>query len=259
MSGMHEHERDPTPETFPDWLEQIEGEYLHLTELYEKEREYGQKLAELMARVQHAVGFAIPLNPLVISAAVPNVSEAQLGEGAVVLYVDSEGNRGTRPLTLMPLETIIFTVHECTFRLKEMISERRRLMARRVRALERVNLELDKAQEVLKHSEPDSPPELERLEEAPNEFADPTLEPDDAREIMVLAESGSQSVPGTAGEGPTEIPGLRVGGPSSEPTRSPELQDDTSGLTEAVVNGFEFKGSFKDKRESPDEKGWGPE
>lgn len=275
MSGLPGHERDASPDTFPDWLAQIQREYLNLTELYEKEREYGQRLAELMANVQHEVGFPIPLNPIVLSAALPDVTEAQLGEGAVIFYVDSAGNRGTRPLTLMPLETIIFTVHECTFRLKEMISEKRRLMARRVRALERVNLELDKAQETLKYSQPDSEPELEKVGEASSEFASVNLEFGKAQEVLkyaqpVSAPEHSQPIPEPehpqsvsapelrkAVEAPKELADLRARAKElADLTGSPEKISEPA---EAPIESFQFKGSFKDKREAVDEKVWGSE
>ena len=247
LSGPSDHERGASPETFPDWLDQIQGEYLHLTDLYEKEREHSQKLAELMARVQHEFGFPIPINPIVLSAALPDVTEAQLGEGAVISYVDSAGNHGTRPLTLMPLETIIFTVHECTFRLKELVSEKRRLMARRVRALERVNLELGKAHETLKSSQPDLEPELEDVGEAPSELAGVNLELGSLQEALEYMQPVSRPELGKAGDAPRALTDL-----TEPPKKAPEP-------TETPIEGFEFKGSFKDKREAVDEQVWGSE
>ena len=247
MSEPYDQEREASPETFPDWLDQIQGEYLHLTQLYEKEREYGQKLAELMARVQHEIGFPIPLNPIVLSAALPDVIEAHLGEGAVISYVDPAGNQGTRPLTLMPLETIIFTVHECTFRLKELVAEKRRLMAMRVRALERVNLELDRATETLKYSDPDSAPELEKVEEKSSELAGVNLELERATEILDDSQPDSAPELEKVEEKPSELDAL---------SRSPEK---TSEPAEAPVPGFEFRGSFRDRRRALDAKEWGPE
>ena len=225
LSDFHEHERDSSPETFPDWLDQIEGEYLHLTELYEKEREHGQKLADLMAQVLHEVGFAIPLNPIVLSAAIPNVTEAQLEEGAVVSYVDSSGNRGTRPLTLMPLETIIFTVHECTFRLKEMVSERRRLMARRVRVLERVNFELDRAHEVLRSSEPDSEPELETVGDASGGLPDANLALDTVQETKRPSEPDSEPEPGKIEVASAGLPDANLALDTVQETKRPSEPD----------------------------------
>ena len=276
LSGLRDHERDESPETFPDWLAQIRREYLHLTELYEQEREYGHRLAELMANVQREVGFSIPLNPIVLSAALPNLREAQLGEGAVIFYVDSAGNKGTRPLTLMPLETIIFTVHECTFRLKELISEKRRLMARRVRALERVNLELDKAHETLKYSEPDSEPELEKVEEASNGLGGVNIELEKVEEasnglggVNIELEKVEEASNGLA-EVNLELDKTHEPLKYSEPSSEPELEKveeassgvaDLSGSPEetpapaaAPVGGFEYRGSFKDKRQTLEEK-----
>jgi hypothetical protein len=273
MSDGHD-EGDVSPETFPDWLAQIQSGYLQLTDLYEKERDYGAKLAELMARVQHEIGFPIPLNPIVLSAVIPNVVEAQLGEGAVVSYVDAEGNKGSRPLTLMPLETIIFTVHECTFRLKEIIAEKRRLMARRVRALERVSLELDKAADTLHNSRPDVEPELEQVDEPPEqELAVGVASP---VENTLPAEAGVPTrggLPETLGPAATEAPGAAPvpevasrSPPEPAPAVAPVpevAKAESSGTepekTPASGTGFEFKGSFKEKRHIIDDKAWGPE
>jgi len=267
MSGPNGNEQSSSPETFTDWLSQIEGDYLHLTELYEKEREYGQRLAELVARVQHEMGFPIPLNPVVLSAAIPGATEAHLGEGAVIFFVDSAGNRGQRPLTLMPLETIIFTVHESTFRLKELIAEKRRLMARRVRALERVNLELDKAQEVLRRSQPDSEPELENAGEAPVAVS-VEGEPQDETPEPVVGEASSEQLLVKVGEAPnaisvqsdspkeatTHVEGqapISMSVQSESPKEAPEP-------VQVKVEGFEYRGSFKDKRHVIKNGEWGP-
>ena len=265
MSGPNGNEESSSPETFTDWLSQIEGDYLHLTELYEKEREYGNRLAELVARVQHEMGFPIPLNPVVLSAAIPGATEAHLGEGAVISYVDSTGASGKRPLTLMPLETIIFTVHESTFRLKELISEKRRLMARRVRALERVTLELDKAQEVLKRSQPDSEPELEKVESpisVPTQSMSPdeTLEPvpGEASTGQLLEKVGEPPIAVSAGnESPQAKAHVEGQAPIAVPTQG-ESPKEAPEPVPVKVEGFEYRGSFKDKRHVIRNGEWGP-
>ncbi len=252
MSELSDDERGASPETFPDWLAQIQSEYLQLTDLYGKEREYGQKLAELISHVQHEIGFPIPLNPIVLSAALPDIIEAQLGDGAIISYVDSHGNRGTRPLTLMPLETVIFTVHECTFRLKEMIAEKRRLMARRVRALDRVNLELDKACETMRYTRPDSMPELEKVDEQQEVEGEPEVVPGagDHTEAQVVVEQPLTERVGA----PVEVAESQ---PVTEPAPPVGEEEPKNAQASHPDNGFEFKGTFKEKRHLMDEKGWG--
>ena len=184
MAAIQESSNNPTPETFPDWLSQIAGEYKHLTELYERERSYAARLAELMSLVQHEVGVPIPLNPSVLSAAFPGATEAQLAPGATITFVDSGGNRQSKPLSLMPLETIIFTVHESVFRMRQVVLEERKAMVRRVRALERVVVEMEKATESyrLRSPEAGSQQEVASGSPAPSPGAGVQLDSEDGAE-----------------------------------------------------------------------------
>ena len=59
---MADSSRDGEKGTFVDQLREIQGEYLMLSELYEKEKTYGHRLAETMRLLQYEVDVTIPIN-----------------------------------------------------------------------------------------------------------------------------------------------------------------------------------------------------
>ena len=139
---------------FVDQLRDIQGEYLVLSELYEKERVYGRKLAETMKLLQYEVDVTIPINKEYISlpeGTVP-IKEAFMASESVVIMVDEQDNKVSRPLDRFPPDVILSIIQDCTPELKRLISERRRNTSIKVNALEKVLRELKKAQATFKQT-----------------------------------------------------------------------------------------------------------
>lgn len=148
---------------FVDSLREIQGEYIMLTELYEKEKSYGQKLSEMMRALQYEVDATIPIRP---EALEEPCKEAYLVSEAVVVVVDLNGNRVSRPLYRLPPGVIISVIQECTPELRRLISEKRHIESNKVRSLERVLRELKKAQATFKQTKRD---ELEIVDDEPKD------------------------------------------------------------------------------------------
>ncbi|QQG49314.1 MAG: hypothetical protein HY247_03110 [archaeon] len=138
------------PDAFPETLGQIQGEYLHLRELMEKERKYTQSLAELIGAVQQEVDAPIPLSRGAFASVPIDVKSAFLLPDANVLVVDSSGGKASRPLKAMPVEVIMAVAHESTAELKRLLGDRRRALAKRVQMLEKVLDELGKIKETMR-------------------------------------------------------------------------------------------------------------
>ena len=138
--------------TFVDSLREIQGEYIMLTELYEKEKSYGAKLSEMMKTLQYEVDSTIPIRPEAIGE---GCKEAYLVSEAVVVLVDATGNRISRPLYRLPPSTIMSVIEECTPELRRQLSEKRKGESNKVRSLERVLKELKKAQATFKQARRD--------------------------------------------------------------------------------------------------------
>jgi hypothetical protein len=153
------------PGSFVDSLREIQGEYIMLTDLYEKEKSYGQKLSEMMKTLQYEVDSTIPIRPEAIGEP---CTEAYLVSEAVVVLVDGDGNRISRPLYRLPPSTIIAVIEECTPELRRLLFEKRKSESNKVRSLERVLKELKKAQATFRQTRKD---ELEAPEEEPKEEA----------------------------------------------------------------------------------------
>ncbi len=192
--------------SFTDNLRDIQGEYIMLTELYEKEKSYGQKLAEMMKALQGEVDSTIPIRPEAIG---DGCSEAFLVSEAVVVLVDHNGNRISRPLYKLPAATIVSVIEECTPELRRLLFEKRKTEGNRVRSLERVLRELKKAQatfkqrkdEVEEQVEPKDDMKDEEEEEKPlqKEQAEVTVQPRPSRDGFAFK--------GSFGE-KREVPGI---------------------------------------------------
>lgn len=177
-----------------------------LTELYEKEKSYGQKLAEMMKALQGEVDSTIPIRPEAIG---DGCSEAFLVSEAVVVLVDHNGNRISRPLYKLPAATIVSVIEECTPELRRLLFEKRKTEGNRVRSLERVLKELKKAQatfkqrkdEVEEQVEPKDDMKDEEEEEKPlqKEQAEVTVQPRPSRDGFAFK--------GSFGE-KREVPGI---------------------------------------------------
>jgi|GEM_PF-564706 hypothetical protein len=150
------------PGSFTDNLRDIQGEYIMLTELHEKEKSYGQKLADMMKVLQSEVDSTIPIRPEAIG---DGCKEAYLVSEAVVVIVDYSGSRISRPLYKLPAATIVSVIEECTPELRRLLFERRKSEGNRVRSLERVLRELRKAQTTFKQSRRDEVEEHEDSKE----------------------------------------------------------------------------------------------
>ena len=133
--------------SFTDSLRDIQGEYIMLTELYEKEKNYGAKLTDMMKALQNEVDSTISIRPDSIGE---QCKEAYLVSEAVVVLVDNNGNRVPRPLYKLPASTIVAVIEECTPELRRLLFEKRRSESNKVRSLERVLKELKKAQATFK-------------------------------------------------------------------------------------------------------------
>ncbi|MGD1054673.1 MAG: hypothetical protein ABR867_01135 [Nitrososphaerales archaeon] len=151
---------------FTDSLRDIQGEYIMLTELYEKERSYGQRLTEMMKTLMDEVDSAISIRPDAIGG---QCKDAYLVSEAVVVLVDNSGNKISRPLYKLPAATIVSVIEECTPELRRLLSEKRKSESYKVRSLERVLKELKKEQATFKQSRRD---EMEEQEEPKDEVKD---------------------------------------------------------------------------------------
>jgi len=150
--------------SFTDSLRDIQGEYIMLTELYEKEKSYGQKLSDMMKTLQDEVDSTIQIRP---DATGEQCKEAYLVSEAVVVLVDNAGNRISRPLFRLPASTIVSVIEECTPELRRLLFEKRKSESGKVRSLERVLKELKKAEATFKQSRRD---ETEEEEEPKDEI-----------------------------------------------------------------------------------------
>jgi len=151
------------PGSFTDSLRDIQGEYIMLTELYEKEKNYGQKLSDMMKTLQEEVDSTIQISPDVIGE---QCKEAYLVSESVVVLVDSSGNRISRPLSKLPAATIVSVIEECTPELRRLLFEKRKSESGKVRSLERVLKELKKAEATFRQTRRE---EEEEEEEEPKE------------------------------------------------------------------------------------------
>jgi len=158
--------------TFVDQLRDIQGEYLMLSELYEKERNYGHKLADTMRLLQYEVDVTIPIDKDFLSDGGIPLKEAFLASESVVIMVDENDNKISRPLDRFPPDVILSIIQDCTPELKRLISERRRNVTLKVSSLEKVLRELKKAQATFKQTkgesvdeEEDQEPEVEEQKE----------------------------------------------------------------------------------------------
>jgi hypothetical protein len=158
-----EQQEKENPVGFVDSLREIQGEYIMLGELYEKEKSYGQKLSELMRTLQFEVDSTIPIRPAALGQA---CRAAYLVSEAVVVMFDMNGGMTSKPLYTMTPNVIISIIEECTPELRRLISEKRVAESGKVKSMERVLKELKKAQATFKQMKRD---ELEAEDEEPKE------------------------------------------------------------------------------------------
>lgn len=137
---------------FADSLREIQGEYMVLGELYEKQRSYGQRLTETMKSMQFEVDTVIPIRPEALGR--PCRAAYLVSEGVVVIF-DPSGGMSTKPLYTFPSDVIVSIIQECTPELQRLLSEKRKVESTRVKSMERVLRELKKAQATFKQTKRD--------------------------------------------------------------------------------------------------------
>ncbi|MDA4126297.1 MAG: hypothetical protein OK452_03705 [Thaumarchaeota archaeon] len=145
-------EKDNGATGFTDSLREIQGEYIMLGELYEKQKSYGQKLSEMMKTLQFEVDTTIPIRPEALG--VPCRSAYLVSEGVVVIF-NTNGGMTSKPLYTLPSDVIISIIQECTPELQRLLSEKRKSESTKVRSMERVLKELKKAQATFKQTKRD--------------------------------------------------------------------------------------------------------
>ena len=134
---------------FADSLREIQGEYMMLGELYEKQKSYGQRLTDLMKIMQFEVDQIIPIRPEAMGR--PCRAAYLVSDGVVVVF-DTTGAMSSKPLYTLPSEVIISIIQECTPELQRLLAEKRKAESNKVRSMERVLRELKKAQATFKQT-----------------------------------------------------------------------------------------------------------
>jgi len=147
-----QQDKENGPNGFADSLRDIQGEYMMLGELYEKQKSYGQKLSELMKAMQFEVDTVIPIRPEALGR--PCRAAYLVSEGVVVVF-DQSGGMTSKPLYTLPSDAIISIIQECTPELQRLLSEKRKNESNKVRSMERVLKELKKAQATFKQTKRD--------------------------------------------------------------------------------------------------------
>jgi len=158
-------EKDNGATGFTDSLREIQGEYIMLGELYEKQKSYGQKLSEMMKTLQFEVDTTIPIRPEALG--VPCRSAYLVSEGVVVVF-NMNGGMTSKPLYTLPSDVIISIIQECTPELQRLLSEKRKSESTKVRSMERVLKELKKAQATFKQTKRDESSVDEEEDALPN-------------------------------------------------------------------------------------------
>jgi hypothetical protein len=173
---------------FTDSLREIQGEYIMLGELYEKQKSYGQKLSEMMKTLQFEVDTTIPIRPEALG--VQCRSAYLVSEGVVVIF-NMNGGMISKPLYTLPSDVIISIIQECTPELQRLLSEKRKSESTKVRSMERVLKELKKAQATFKQTKRDETSVDEDEEVLPNRPEEQTAQKE--AEIPAPTRSGRES------------------------------------------------------------------
>jgi len=159
-----QQDKDSSNGGFADSLREIQGEYMMLGELYEKQKSYGQRLSEMMKSMQFEVDTVIPIRPEALGR--PARAAYLVSEGVVVIF-DSNGGMTSKPLYTLPSDAIISIIQECTPELQRLLSEKRRNESNKVKSMERVLKELKKAQATFKQTKKDDATIDDEEEEEP--------------------------------------------------------------------------------------------
>jgi len=170
-----QQDKDSNNGGFADSLREIQGEYMMLGELYEKQKSYGQRLSEMMKTMQFEVDTVIPIRPEALGR--PARAAYLVSEGVVVIF-DSSGGMTSKPLYTLPSDAIISIIQECTPELQRLLSEKRRNESNKVKSMERVLKELKKAQATFKQTKRDEAIVEDEEEEEPTPAMDQGIRKD---------------------------------------------------------------------------------
>jgi hypothetical protein len=141
---------------FAGGLRDLQGRYSSLVDLYEKQRNSGQKVAELLKALQQEVDAVIQIPAEVLGAP---YTAAYLVSDAVVIMFDLTRDMTTKPLRSFPAAKIVAIVQACTPELKRLISEKEKSEKSNLKSLEMVARELEEAQAMFSQVKAEGPSE----------------------------------------------------------------------------------------------------
>jgi len=147
VQSQGEQERKGGNVSFSDSLREIQGEYMMLGELYEKQKSYAQGLSEVIRTMQTEVDAVIQIKPEAMPA--PCRAAYLVSEGVVVVF-DLHGGMASKPLYALPSDVLVSIIQECTPELQRLLSEKRRMESNKVKSMESVLNELKRAQFMFK-------------------------------------------------------------------------------------------------------------
>ncbi len=142
-------------EKFAAGLKELQSEVAQLSELDEMERTYSLRLIDSIKLLQSEIDVGIPLHVGLLPAYQSNIKTAYLVSEGVVVMTDKDGATLTLPLTHLKPQDILAVVQDATPALREIISEKRKLVGGRVDILERILRDMKKAGSSMKQSKHD--------------------------------------------------------------------------------------------------------
>ncbi len=119
------------------------------------ERTYSIRLIDSIKLLQAQIDVAIPLHINLLSTYQSNLKTAFLVSEGVVVLTDKDGTTLSIPLTQFKPQDILSVVQDATPALREIISEKRKLVGGRVDILERILKDMKKAGSSMKQSKRD--------------------------------------------------------------------------------------------------------
>ncbi|MBI3023389.1 MAG: hypothetical protein HYY68_06630 [Thaumarchaeota archaeon] len=141
---------------FAAGLREVQSEVAQLSELDEMERTYSIRLIDSIKLLQSQIDVAIPLHVNLLSTYQSNLKTAFLVSEGVVVLTDKDGTTLSLPLTQFKPQDILAVVQDATPALREIISEKRKLVGGRVDILERILKDMKKAGSSMKQSKRDA-------------------------------------------------------------------------------------------------------
>ncbi len=140
---------------FAAGLREVQSEVAQLSELDEMERTYSIRLIDSIKLLQSQIDVAIPLHINLLSTYQSGLKTAFLVSEGVVVLTDKDGTTLSLPLTQFKPQDILAVVQDATPALREIISEKRKLVGGRVDILERILKDMKKAGGSMKQAKRD--------------------------------------------------------------------------------------------------------